>query len=671
MFDILFVDDSASDVDLAVRLLERNGIRVASGRVDAAAALEAALADPRWDLVIIDFTLPGYSGNQAIAACRRLAPATPCLLVTGTLTLAEAAEAVTLGVVDFFTKDDLGRLPRAVRREVEHSRSLRAALADRQAADDRVRASEARFRAIFQSIGLPIVIVSRERKILSANPALLEYLGYTAADLTKLPLDSLLHPEDRGRPVEEQLSDESRCTWTADRRYLRKDGRVVWGHVTSSRLASESGDALISVIQDLTDRHRADEAVRESQLKSQFLAHMSHELRTPLNGILGFAQLLADSKMGALSSKQERYRVNIESSGQQLLRLITEVLDFSRIESGELQLVIGDVDLQELVAQCVEDVRPLVDVAGLNLVVDVGPSLTARSDRLRLKQVLLNILSNSIKFTPAGGRLTISADALPDEVRLCIADTGIGFSSEKHESVFHEFTQLDSGNKRTVGGAGLGLALAKRLVKMMAGDISVASRPGVGTLFTVSLPRGAGVRSGSGKERLARANKLAYEDVVTRLPNRRAFDAAWARDAARAQRHHHPLALALVDIDHFKDLNDHHGHAGGDAVLARLASALTATIRSGDMAARIGGDEFAVILPHTDEAGAVEWGRRIKASLLVGAEEVDFTISIGVAATPEVPADQLREMADRALYRAKGRGRNRLELIEDLARSRK
>jgi len=230
-----------------------------------------------------------------------------------------------------------------------------------------------------------------------------------------------------------------------------------------------------------------NEAERANDSKSEFLSRMSHELRTPLNAILGFGQLL---ELSVQEAKQQRQVGHILSAGKHLLSLINEILDLSRVESGQMTLSLEPVPVAELVEESLGLVRPLAESHGIHLapVPALPPGSRVRADRTRLRQVLINLLSNGIKYNRQGGALSVLIDLQADTVRLGVRDSGMGLSAEQQARLFTPFERLDA-DERQIEGTGIGLALSKRLVDLMGGHIQVESEPGQGSTFWVQLPR--------------------------------------------------------------------------------------------------------------------------------------------------------------------------------------
>ncbi len=270
---------------------------------------------------------------------------------------------------------------------------------------------------------------------------------------------------------------------------------IAWREVP---VKSERGTEVQSVGRDVTDRVKAEHALADARnqaeaaslAKSRFLAVVSHEIRTPLNGILGMADLLLDT---ALTPEQATYTKAARASGEMLLSLIEEILDFSKIEAGRLDLETRAFSPSELIEQVVELLAPRAQAKGIEIAAFVDDRLPARllGDPARLRQVLLNLAGNAVKFTEHGGVAVMAEPGLkPGDVSFRVRDTGIGLSAEDQQRIFREFEQADAGINRRHGGTGLGLAICERIVERMGGRVAVESEPGSGSTFafTIALP---------------------------------------------------------------------------------------------------------------------------------------------------------------------------------------
>ena len=259
-----------------------------------------------------------------------------------------------------------------------------------------------------------------------------------------------------------------------------------WIQISERR--TEDGGT-VAVYSDITELKVArDEAVRAAEAKSQFLANMSHELRTPLNAVLGYAELIQDGIYGDVPAKIHDVLERIQQNGRHLLGLINDVLDLSKIEAGQLTLSPVDYSLRALVLEVVSATEALAAEKQLAIGVEVPADLPpARGDERRITQVLLNLVSNAIKFTDQGS-VRIRATVEGDHFIVAVVDTGVGVAAEDQARIFDEFQQVDSSSTRKKGGTGLGLAITKRIVELHGGHIWVESRPGEGSTFAFALP---------------------------------------------------------------------------------------------------------------------------------------------------------------------------------------
>jgi signal transduction histidine kinase len=231
-------------------------------------------------------------------------------------------------------------------------------------------------------------------------------------------------------------------------------------------------------------------AALANQAKSQFLATMSHELRTPLNAVIGFSEMLVSEIFGPLGHARYReYAGDIRASGAHLLSLINDILDLSRLDVGQAELEEGEVELPALIAETVRMMKGQAEAASLTLAQRCEPHLPMlRADGRRVRQVVINLMSNAVKFTPAGGRISVSAFRRSGEIAIVVSDTGIGMSKEDLPRAFERFSQIDSELSRRYEGAGLGLPICKKLVELHGGRLEIESEPNVGTTATIVLP---------------------------------------------------------------------------------------------------------------------------------------------------------------------------------------
>jgi signal transduction histidine kinase len=253
-------------------------------------------------------------------------------------------------------------------------------------------------------------------------------------------------------------------------------------------LADQASIAIenVRLFDEIQDKSRQLEEA--SQHKSQFLANMSHELRTPLNAILGYTELMADGAYGELSDTMLGVLKKLEAQGKHLLGLISDVLDLSKIEAGQLVLELSDYCIEDIAQTVRSTLEPLAADKKLGFKVEVAPRLpSGRGDGRRLTQVLINLVGNAIKFTDAG-EVAIKAEANNGSFHVSVSDTGPGISADDQQRLFQEFQQADNTITKKKGGTGLGLAISKRIIEMHGGKIWVESQPGHGSTFIFTLP---------------------------------------------------------------------------------------------------------------------------------------------------------------------------------------
>ncbi|GAA0440306.1 hypothetical protein Aca07nite_47780 [Actinoplanes capillaceus] len=334
------------------------------------------------------------------------------------------------------------------------------------------------------------------------NPAWTETLGYTEQELLSRPYTDFIHPDDR-EPTRLQLAKTVSNTANPlfDNRYRCRDGSYRWLRWNSS--IDDINNMLYGVARDVTEARETeqamalarDQALETARMKTQFVATMSHEIRTPMNGVIGLADLLGRT---TLTDRQRRYVEGIRTAGSGLLDIINDILDYSKIESGKIVLEESDFDIAHLLDDTAALLGDSARRKNLYLNVEVDPEVPPglHGDPGRLRQILLNLIGNAIKFTERGG-ITVRAEAVAqppgvahDKIMLAMAvrDTGIGMDKDTQSRIFEPFRQADASTTRVYGGTGLGLAITRQLAQAMGGDVTVDSGPGLGATFTVTVP---------------------------------------------------------------------------------------------------------------------------------------------------------------------------------------
>ena len=327
-----------------------------------------------------------------------------------------------------------------------------------------------------------------------ANPYWYEYTGLSESETLGHEWTKAIHPEDRDRVVGnvETAVREGR-DYEVEMRLRGKDDEYCWflARGRAGRDASDQIDAWLGIAVDIEERKSAEqEAWAASQAKSEFLASMSHELRTPLNAIGGYAELLAMGVRGPLNADQAQDIARIRRSQQHLLTLITDVLNFAKVDAGQSEYHITAVPVDEALRDTESMIAPQILQKGLKYSFKgAGKAAAVLADPEKMQQIVLNLLSNAVKFTDAGGTITLSSELAGNCVEIHVADTGPGIAPEKVDRIFDPFVQVDRRLNQPVQGVGLGLAISQDLARAMEGEVKVESVLGEGSTFTLSLPR--------------------------------------------------------------------------------------------------------------------------------------------------------------------------------------
>lgn len=387
-------------------------------------------------------------------------------------------------------------------------------LTQRRLFEEHLQRSEEKFRSIFERATIGVGLADPKGVFLEVNPALVKMLGYSPEEMRGRNYLEFTHPDDRAyclALVRDLIAGES-TGFSVEKRFVRKDGTPV---MVSSTVVSIPGPdgcprAILGIIEDITLRKAAERALQKARdeseqrervaqeqveearkldrLKNLFVNSISHELRTPLTSIIGYLELMQDGVGGTLSPSHQDFARQIFNSTQRLVRLVNDLLEYARIEAGTFKLQLECVDFGAKARELVEALMPMAEEAKVTLEVSALPaSLVMRMDPQRIEQVLSNLLTNALKFTPAGGRVTVAACIEGPRLRCEVQDTGIGIAADDIPKLFQRFSQLESG-KRKGGGTGLGLAIAKSLVEAHGGQIGVQSELGRGSTFFFTLP---------------------------------------------------------------------------------------------------------------------------------------------------------------------------------------
>jgi PAS domain S-box-containing protein len=366
---------------------------------------------------------------------------------------------------------------------------------------------ETTYRSIVEHAIEGIFQTTPDGRYLLANPALAEIYGYASVEELKNGVQEIsrqLYVDPDRRPEFIRLMNEQNAVWGFESQIYRKDGSVIWISENVRVIRDAAGAALYyeGTVEDITERKRAEAELRRaktaaeeaSRSKSQFLANMSHELRTPLNAIIGYSELLREEAEEIGEKGFVADLGKIVKAGKHLLDLINGVLDIAKIEAGKMELHLEAFDAAEMVRDVAATIAPIVERNGNRFVVEVKDDLGAmRTDLIKVRQSLFNLLGNAGKFTENGTVLLGAerhhgAENGADWLTFRVSDTGVGMTEEQAAKVFQAFTQADASTTRKYGGTGLGLTITREFCRMIGGEALVESRLGKGSTFTLRLP---------------------------------------------------------------------------------------------------------------------------------------------------------------------------------------
>lgn len=367
------------------------------------------------------------------------------------------------------SRDELGQLARALQ---HMSISLERQL-------DAIRESEQRLKSVIETMPSGLLLIDPEGTIVLVNPAIEEMLGFKKAEITGKPYAHFAHVCDLGQLIK-------RCTQF--RSNVREELHLYFPkeRILEASLSPVVDDAerivgIVVVLHDMTAIRRLE------KMRSEFVANVSHEIKTPVTAIIGFTETLLDGALEDTATSRSFLEI-IQEESRRLHRLIGDILDLSNIESRELSLNIETVDVSHLVRTTAETLTSQVDEKDLSLRLHLPAELKADGDKDRLRQIVVNLLSNAIAYTPHGGSIDVTVAAEGERWRLEVKDTGIGIPEEDVPRIFERFYRVDRARSRESGGTGLGLAIVKHLVDVLGGSVDVESKVGAGSTFTVTFP---------------------------------------------------------------------------------------------------------------------------------------------------------------------------------------
>ncbi|NPE30151.1 transporter substrate-binding domain-containing protein [Methanococcoides sp. SA1] len=343
------------------------------------------------------------------------------------------------------------------------------------------------------------IIIIQDYLLKFVNPTFGEITGYTKEEAIGVPLLDFIS-EDYKELVLDRYERRIKNDQTIPHRYeldfLSKDGKKIPVEINASYIEYDGKPADMAIIRDITERKKAEHALQEkikaetmNLEKSKFLANMSHELRTPLNAVIGFSEMLLLGTFGTLNEKQTKYVSNINSSGKHLLDLIDDILDISKVEAGKMELHPEEFEVSSAIEEVSILFASIAEKKRIEITADIADNnIVVEADKIKFKQILYNLLSNSLKFTPDNGTIVVSANVKNEMLYVSVKDSGMGIAKEDIRAIFRPFKQLEEMSSKVQQGTGLGLTLVKRFVEMHGGEIWVDSEVGKGSTFTFTIP---------------------------------------------------------------------------------------------------------------------------------------------------------------------------------------
>jgi two-component system phosphate regulon sensor histidine kinase PhoR len=484
---ILLVDDETRFRQTSARLLAARGFDVI-GAEDGKAALDILSKNPI-DLMLLDLKMPVMGGEECLRLARTSHPDVPVVIITGHGTLDTAVECMKKGAYDFVTKPfEMDQLLLTIKRGIE-KRNLEREKNRYQEETVRnlidLNTEKKRLETIIGCMANGLMVTNKQMEIILHNPALLRLLGVPENPADPIPLTQVIHDDtlietlkriqSEEVPEKEFFSQEihvgSKILRAISAPTLGPDRNVFWA-VTGT----------VTVLEDVTAFKQLD------QMKSDFMNMVAHELRSPLVSIRQLNSVLLEGLAGPLQEKQQDFIRRTVNKIDALLGLINDLLDVARLEAGRLVRQQAAVDVGKIIQEMVSLMEPRAKEQNIDLTYSFKELKPILADPKNLEEVLNNLLSNAINYSPGGGKVTVTAQGIGQFIEIKVSDTGVGIPEEEMPKIFEKFYRVKHPRTRHVTGTGLGLSLVKGIVEAYHGSVGVESVPGKGTTFTVLLP---------------------------------------------------------------------------------------------------------------------------------------------------------------------------------------
>ncbi|MCX6278821.1 MAG: response regulator [Bacteroidetes bacterium] len=495
---ILFAEDEAVHYIMAVKILQHEGLDFESVRVEARNTFLDAIESFCPDLVITDYMMPDFNGMDVLKLTRDYNQSIPVIILTGAISEEIAVECMRLGASNYVLKNNLIRLPFAVKEALKK----REAVEEASTAIQHLKESESRLNTITNAAGDAIIMLDENGLISFWNPAAEKIFGYSREEAVGQDLHTLIVPENYRKifstkfPAFQQSGQGAAVGKTLELKGIHKNGSELTISLTLSAVKIQNRWHAVGIVLDISERKKfefeliaaKEKAEASDKLKTAFINNISHEVRTPLNGILGFSELITQDSLS--NEEKEQFRSLIKVSSTRLLNTITNYMDIALLMSNNMVVREKPFELNRQLYAIKELFQPLCQVKKLTLILQIPENiaeLILPSDREFHWKILSHLMDNAVKFTHHG---TITFGYSPGNggIDYFVADTGIGIASELHSKVFENFRQGEVSNTRDYEGSGLGLSIARGLARLLGGDITVESSRGAGAVFSIFIP---------------------------------------------------------------------------------------------------------------------------------------------------------------------------------------
>ncbi|MFO7859580.1 MAG: response regulator [Desulfosalsimonas sp.] len=474
---VLVIDDEERIRDACDRMLTEDGFEVACA-CNGEDGLQL-IQEAHFDIILLDLMMAGLSGFEVLTRVKSLHPDTVIIVITGYATIEHSIEAMKKGAFDFlpkpFSPEDL-RL--VVRKAIEFIRTLQD-----------ISTEKSRMRVLINLLADGVLTTDNQKKVALANPAFLKMIGSTRTNVQGCPVDEIVTDSALLEMIDQALGQPSgsfaEITEEIRIKGDSEDKETILGATCipfRDRLNRNLGT--VTVLNDITTLKHLD------QVKSDFVSMVAHEIKSPLNSVLMLLDNVKSGLAGEVNEKQTEILGRVTERIKSLTSLSAELLDLAKIESGLIHQEREEVDIAALMAEQADLYRPKAEAGSIDMqVLPVDGPVTAMGNRTNLCEVMANLISNAIRYTPEGGQIRISAGVEDNFAVFSVADTGFGIDPEEKERIFQRFYRVKTEQTRPISGTGLGLAIVKSIVEAHHGRIQVDSQPGQGSTFRVYLPR--------------------------------------------------------------------------------------------------------------------------------------------------------------------------------------